>query len=82
MERNSPPIKLLSQLACRQTVDREKIDPDILLDFLLMDIPRLILSSDFPVEADRHLAANGLNPTTSYWFGQKDKEETEEEEGN
>ena len=50
------------------------------IDFLLMDIPRLLLSSDFPVEADRHLAANGLSPTTSYWFGQKDKEATEEEE--
>ena len=54
------------------------------IDYLLMDIPRLLLSSDFPVEADRHLAANGLSPTTSYWFGQKDKESEEqvEEEGN
>ena len=41
------------------------------IDFLLLDIPRLTLSSDFPLEIEKQVAAAGLNPTTSYWFGQK-----------
>jgi hypothetical protein len=44
------------------------------IDFLLLDIPRLTLSSDFPLEIEKQVAAAGLNPTTSYWFGQKSAE--------
>ena len=40
------------------------------IDYLLLDLPRLELSSDFPIEVDKQVTANGLNPTTSYWFGQ------------
>ena len=41
------------------------------IDFILQEIPRQTFSSDFPVEVDSHLLANGLSPTTSYWFGQR-----------
>ena len=50
------------------------------IDFLLLDIPRLTLSSDFPLEVEKQVAAAGLNPTTSYWFGQKSNETEEKEE--
>ena len=50
------------------------------IDFLLQEIPILTLSSDFPVEAEKQVAANGLNPTTSYWFGQKSEDEESEAE--
>ena len=50
------------------------------IDFLLLDIPRLTLSSDFPPEVEKQVAAAGLNPTTSYWFGQKSNETEEKEE--
>ena len=49
------------------------------IDFLLLDIPRLTLSSDFPLEVEKQVAAAGLNPTTSYWFGQKSNEEEKED---
>ena len=53
------------------------------IDFLLLDIPRLTLSSDFPLEIEKQVAAAGLNPTTSYWFGQKSNDEVKDEaEGN
>ena len=48
------------------------------IDYLLQDIPLLMLTSDFPMEVDKQVAANGLNPTTSYWFGQHPQEEPEE----
>ena len=50
------------------------------IDFLLLDIPRLTLSSDFPLEVEKQVAAAGLNPTTSYWFGQKSNEAEGKEE--
>ena len=50
------------------------------IDFLLLDIPRLTLSSDFPLEVEKQVAAAGLNPTTSYWFGQKPNDADEKEE--
>jgi len=45
------------------------------IDFILQEIPRLRLSDDFPIEVEEQLLANGLNPTTSYWFGQDRCEE-------
>ena len=55
------------------------------IDFLLQEIPRLTLSSDFPMEVEKQVAANGLSPTTSYWFGQRsgddEPEESEESSG-
>ena len=48
------------------------------IDFLLLDIPRLTLSSDFPLEVEKQVAAAGLNPTTSYWFGQESNEDKKE----
>ncbi len=42
------------------------------IDYLLQDIPRLTLASDFPLNIEKQVAAVGLNPTTSYWFGQND----------
>ena len=51
------------------------------IDFLLLDIPRLTLSSDFPLDVEKQVAASGLNPTTSYWFGQKSNEEIKEDSG-
>ena len=50
------------------------------IDFLLQDVPLLTLTSDFPVEVEKQVAAAGLNPRTSYWFGQKSKDESTEEE--
>ena len=51
------------------------------IDFILLEVPRLTLSSDFPLEVDSDVSANGLNPTTSYWFGQtaKDQDESSDE---
>ena len=48
------------------------------IDFLLQDVPLLTLTSDFPTEVDKQVAANGLNPTTSYWFGQNPQAEEPE----
>ncbi|MBO7483145.1 MAG: hypothetical protein J6U17_04595, partial [Kiritimatiellae bacterium] len=47
------------------------------IDFILQEIPRQTFSSDFPVEVDQQILANGLNPTTSYWFGQHPQSEDE-----
>ena len=52
------------------------------IDFILLEIPRLTLSDDFPLEVERHVAAAGLNPTTTYWFGQSNEESKNEAEGN
>ena len=52
------------------------------IDFLLLDIPRLILSSDFPLEIEKQVAAAGLNPTTSYWFGQNSGENEKKDGSN
>ena len=52
------------------------------IDFLLQEIPVLTLSSDFPIEVEKQVAASGLSPTTSYRFGQRsldDEKETEDE---
>jgi len=51
------------------------------IDFLLQDVPLLTLTSDFPMEVDKQIAANGLNPTTSYWFGQNPQTEFERNDG-
>ena len=48
------------------------------IDFLLQEIPVLTLSSDFPIEVEKQVAANGLSPTTSYWFGQKSEDDESE----
>ncbi|MBQ6139670.1 MAG: filamentous hemagglutinin N-terminal domain-containing protein [Kiritimatiellae bacterium] len=50
------------------------------IDFILLDVPSLALSGDFPVDVDEHVLANGLSPTTSYWFGQGSDEEDENED--
>ena len=50
------------------------------IDFILQEIPRITLSSDFPIEVDQQVAANGLSPTTSYWFGQHPQDEDSAEE--
>ena len=52
------------------------------IDFILLEIPRLTLSDDFPLEVERHVAAAGLNPTTTYWFGQSGEEKSGDEEKN
>ena len=49
------------------------------IDYLLLDLPRMELSSDFPIEVEKQITANGLNPTTSYWFGQNPDKTKEEE---
>jgi hypothetical protein len=49
------------------------------IDFLLLDIPRLTLSSDFPIAVEKQVAAMGLNPRTSYWFGQNSDDDSEKE---
>ena len=41
------------------------------IDFLLQDYARLSYGSEFPMDADAQVAISGLNPTTSYWCGQK-----------
>ena len=57
------------------------------IDFLLQEIPILTLSSDFPIEVEKQVAATGLSPTTSYRFGQNtaseddDAEEEKEQDG-
>ena len=51
------------------------------IDFLLQDVPLLTLTSDFPTEIDKQVAANGLNPTTSYWFGQNQQTGESENKG-
>ena len=51
------------------------------IDFLLQDVPLLTLTSDFPTEVDKQVAANGLNPTTSYWFGQNPQTGEPEKKG-
>ena len=41
------------------------------IDYMIQDIPRLTLSSDFPAEVDRNVEANGLSSRDSIWFGQE-----------
>ena len=50
------------------------------IDYILQEIPRQTFSSDFPAEVDQHLLANGLSPTTSYWFGQTQPAEGESDD--
>jgi hypothetical protein len=50
------------------------------IDYLLLELPRMELSSDFPIGVEKQVSANGLNPTTSYWFGQNPT--VEEEDGS
>ena len=50
------------------------------IDYLLLELPRMELSSDFPIGVEKQVSANGLNPTTSYWFGQDPA--VEEEDGS
>jgi hypothetical protein len=50
------------------------------IDYLLLELPRMELSSDFPIGVEKQVSANGLNPTTSYWFGQNPT--IEEEDGS
>lgn len=41
------------------------------IDYLIQEVPRLTLSSDFPAEVDQHVEAAGLSQKDVYWFGQK-----------
>ena len=41
------------------------------IDYMIQDIPRLTLSTDFPAEVDRNVEANGLSARDSIWFGQE-----------
>ena len=41
------------------------------IDYLIQEVPRLMLSSDFPGDVDKTLEANGLSLRDSYWFGQR-----------
>jgi len=52
------------------------------IDFLLQDYARLSYGSEFPIEADTQVAATGLNPTTSYWCGQKSEGSDEADKGD
>ena len=49
------------------------------IDYLLLELPRMELSSDFPIGVEKQVSANGLNPTTSYWFGQNPTAAEEDE---
>ena len=52
------------------------------IDYLLLELPRMELSSDFPIGVEKQVSANGLNPTTSYWFGQNPAAEDEADDAN
>ena len=41
------------------------------VDYLIQEVPRLTLSSDFPADVDQTIEATGLGQKDSYWFGQK-----------
>ena len=41
------------------------------IDYLIQEIPRLTLASDFPAEVDKNVEAVGLSQKDVYWFGQK-----------
>ena len=41
------------------------------IDYLIQEVPRLMLSSDFPGDVDKTLETNGLSLRDSYWFGQR-----------
>ena len=40
------------------------------IDYLIQEVPRLTLSSEFPADVDQKVEANGLSLKDSYWFGQ------------
>jgi hypothetical protein len=40
------------------------------IDYLIQEVPRLTLSSEFPPDVDQKVEANGLSLKDSYWFGQ------------
>ena len=44
------------------------------IDYLIQEIPRLTLASDFPSEVDKNVEAAGLGQKDVYWFGQKGKD--------
>ena len=44
------------------------------IDFILQDRAKLELDADFPRNVDSLVDIIGLSPTTSFWFGQDDKE--------
>ena len=41
------------------------------IDYLIQEVPRLTLSSEFPADVDQKVEANGLSLKDSYWFGQR-----------
>ena len=41
------------------------------IDYMIQEVPRLTLSSDFPADADQSVEASGLSQRDVYWFGQK-----------
>lgn len=45
------------------------------VDYLIQEVPRLTLSSDFPAEVDQNVEAVGLSQKDVYWFGQKGSDE-------
>ena len=55
------------------------------VDYMLQEIPRLTLASDFPLEVDKSVNTAGLNPKDVYRFGQhpqvaEEKPQAEQEE--
>lgn len=48
------------------------------IDYLLLDVPLLQVSTLIPVAIEERMLANGLNPTTSYWFGKKQKNQNQD----
>ena len=48
------------------------------VDYLIQEIPRLLLSGEFPLGVDRNVLASGLNPRDIYRFGQRSLAERKE----
>lgn len=44
------------------------------IDYMMQEVPRLTLSSDFPPDVDQNVEASGLSQKDVYWFGQKGAE--------
>ena len=55
------------------------------VDYLIQEVPRLLLSGDFPLGVDRNVQASGLNPKDIYRFGRRsvaERKAREEEDRN
>ena len=40
------------------------------IDYMIQEIARLALPSDFPLDVEQSVDAAGLSPRDVYWFGQ------------